>query len=488
MRMAKFPLVLVSILVLVEVAQEVAHTISRGDFVNRFNPCSSGSGSGSLSARSQPRLRLGVSILVLVEVAQEDERDIEADMEVITFQSLFQWKWLRKLLRRKGVQVRLIVSILVLVEVAQEGSSCCSSWIRAFCFNPCSSGSGSGRCAQSLDKAARERFQSLFQWKWLRKWVYFGALAAFYLGFNPCSSGSGSGRFDLVAQEEIIGMGFNPCSSGSGSGRCLGLTYLFVKLKFQSLFQWKWLRKGMVEPGFDEGISFQSLFQWKWLRKVSLYARANFPHWGFNPCSSGSGSGRMHLKYGRLMESMFQSLFQWKWLRKIIIHANRPLILSFQSLFQWKWLRKKHFITHQFLFRMVSILVLVEVAQEASRRRATPARPTGFNPCSSGSGSGSGIDAFAEEAIVMFQSLFQWKWLRKVSWKVCSRAKPSSFNPCSSGSGSGSPWWTLCITEVSRFNPCSSGSGSGSSKAYTNQSYITTFQSLFQWKWLRKRI
>ena len=163
------------------------------------------------------------------------------------------------------------VSILVLVEVAQEGFIWIHYQLQRYSFNPCSSGSGSGRLVEHTTAYLKP-------------------------GFNPCSSGSGSGRISEKVTVGASPTSFNPCSSGSGSGSRLSLRHFFEMERFQSLFQWKWLRKEInIFRNTFLFAEFQSLFQWKWLRKNHSGTIGRYEIISFNPCSSGSGSGRSHL-------------------------------------------------------------------------------------------------------------------------------------------------------------------------------------------------
>ena len=165
-------------------------------------------------------------------------------------------------------RVAVEVSILVLVEVAQE--------------------------EQLINGDARinNMFQSLFQWKWLRKAEILAAVPFGYYGFNPCSSGSGSGRpVRLYAPFAAI------------------VVSILVLVEVAQEDQ-----RG--KPHYDHLLPFQSLFQWKWLRKDPHLTPSSSHTCSFNPCSSGSGSGRRLLYPASHPIYLFQSLFQWKWLRK----------------------------------------------------------------------------------------------------------------------------------------------------------------------------
>ncbi len=65
-------------------------------------------------------------------------------------------------------------------------------------------------------------------------------------------------------------------------------------------------------------IKFQSLLFWKWFRKLTTPALTVYLL-SFNPCCSGSGSGRLRNYIMLLIHFKFQSLLFWKWFRKIDI-------------------------------------------------------------------------------------------------------------------------------------------------------------------------
>ena len=138
---------------------------------------------------------------------------------------------------------------------------------------------------------------------------------------------------------------------------------------------------------------------------------------------------------------MFQSLFCWKLLWKLAKIDPEDDIFLFQSLFCWKLLWKFLIINCFHLLRkLVSILILLEIALEAFR-----------------------------------YDYLHWAQLR--------------FNPYSAGNCSGRVTKAFEIREQQRFNPYSAGNCSGRMYAHSSQFFLASkFQSLFCWKLLWKLV
>ncbi len=141
--------ILVSILVLLDVALKEGYSLKLIRCKSSFNPCSLGCCSESLGALSTYKLKNLVSILVLLDVALKERSMSAATRFRLKFQSLFSWmllwkpKWVcefcefvswvsilvlldvaLKVGDRLAVQCgRRIVSILVLLDVALKAGS-----------------------------------------------------------------------------------------------------------------------------------------------------------------------------------------------------------------------------------------------------------------------------------------------------------------------------------------------------------------------------
>ena len=302
-----------------------------------------------------------------------------------------------------------LVSILVLLDVALKVNHCISKKIVAKGFNPCSLGCRSERDEESRATAYVKRFQSLFSWMSLWKYLssegweietLFQSLFSWMSlwkatrptspqscqpCFNPCSLGCRSERLSSCPSTVSL-PGFNPCSLGCRSER-------------------RYSENGcrLSPPGFNpcslgcrserevcgrsgvSGANVSILVLLDVALKENLRARGMSVRVGFNPCSLGCRS-----------ESAMDVNIK---------------ILSIQ----------------------VSILVLLDVALKVSDSPLSILRALCFNPCSLGCRSERPKCIGHALAVLRFQSLFSWMSLWKRTGTPSSLALYSSFNPCSLG-------------------------------------------------------
>ena len=209
------------------------------------------------------------------------------------------------------------------------------------CFNPCSLGC----CSESTDiftpVSVSLRFQSLFSWmllwKQIRSWRSpTGTRVSILVLLDVALKGA------AITPDLPLFASFNPCSLGCCSESCDRGGTDTTRHWFQSLFSWMLLWKCTVLIQAQDTMKFQSLFSWMLLWKIMRLNRQN------------SGG-------------LFQSLFSWMLLWKsCVVYTGRSFWTLFQSLFSWMLLWKFFIAFDRFLFRSVSILVLLDVALKAA--------------------------------------------------------------------------------------------------------------------------
>ena len=442
----------------------------------------------------------GVSILVLVDVAQWPTATGRVGAGS-RFQSLFSWMLLsgprqwRTLARPRGFN--------------PCSRGCCSvaRGSRRFVvwsFNPCSRGCCSVASTAFRIGTGSARFQSLFSWMLLS-------------GTAGHAGGMRSGR------------GFNPCSRGccSVARRRRGRDGAEVSiLVLVDVAQW-------LGPALDQSDAWVSILvlvdvaQWQLaeavtdqpLASVSILVLVDVAQWLDLALTASAGRWVSILvlvdvaQWPRpaaicVRDSRFQSLFSWMLLSGTAAAAERRSgRLMFQSLFSWMLLSGPHAREARAQTGdLVSILVLVDVAQWPATRSGTRHDRRCFNPCSRGCCSvaiGTCRSCADLEVSILvlvdvaqwplrccsrgsadhdgFQSLFSWMLLSGSRLSYARHQRSASFNPCSRGccsvAGRSGPY-----RPADRgFNPCSRGCCSVAQSRRPGRPIRSKFQSLFSW-------
>ena len=307
--------------------------------------------------------------------------------------------------------------------------------------------------------------------------------------------------------------------------------------RFQSLFYWKYhfnfKKKLFLTFLFME---FQSLFYWKYhfnyyiytllimfMLRVSILVLLEVPLQrtftastsplisGFNPCFTGSTTSTSIAIWVRPRKRYVSILVLLEVpLQRVLCSQISKAQYKFQSLFYWKY--------H---FNLASIkgdtkeeigfnpCFTGSTTSTASQIRWISFHPMGFNPCFTGSTTSTYLYTSTRPIVVLFQSLFYWKYhfnafvpsegyFENFSFNPCFTGSTTStasihcettsskacFNPCFTGSTT-STRTLLIFNECmrTRFNPCFTGSTTSTGWCSKGKFRQWKFQSLFYWKY-----
>ena len=109
---------------------------------------------------------------------------------------------------------------------------------------------------------------------------------------------------------------------------------------FQSIFNWKSLKKlGLSCPATNQR-EFQSIFNWKSLKKSNSTVLEASEGECFNPSSIGKALKSYFPSGCGSIGRTFQSIFNWKSLKKVGQLFDLYVKIKFQSIFNWKSLKK----------------------------------------------------------------------------------------------------------------------------------------------------